>query len=763
MLGLLGIRAGTPTVTSVATKNGPWDLMSLLEVLDRPFASKFGLKFDELVPFLPTFPLPISTVFDSWPTKMKQQLPLKQFKRLAKTHYSILCTQNNATTGEFCVMVQPHLSGLNGFGKSDRDFIKYAELELAKLQKVSRAIGADFTPISMVCNLTEMTVDELFSCSDALTFSEDLSCVRLRWELAQVDCFRNADQDEHIDVNATLSVIANSVPTRFVHVADLQFPKDFVRSFLFRKEVSHSIEWDFPYVRLRDAFEHPCKGSAVLPSDARTRSTAAKGVEYSCHHLPFFNLAPEAHAPLNIFESLPNEDMERLLSTVEDGSALGFHVLKGAPNLPGVLVLCNPKSKWVLVESLWSVKQHECLTKLLSNPSVAKLTLGFTIQRGDNLLRKYQFSVQGWVNTPQLALFAGYPILPGRSVSASMLLRDLGGVSRSDILRFEEAKSINWSSVALSATHREFVSSFLFPLDCGAASLWSRGVGTVEALKDGRLSTNQVIAINSIIRSWAADQVPPGVQIVPSPCSQLQAAKFVCQLRCALKHTAVEHCYFAGKSNPVQVTSVPLSISMTSNNGSAVGTRPGCTSPEQSNLVCSPPNDSADDPAPDDIAAALAEAAMFEAPAARDGPLMHDMLARRLNSIKQTIPTPNDRESVAPTPKHQAPPPVSEPQRDDASFLAEITLPTEYVTPHVSEIPPPAKPTMHLPPSTRHFAKLPKKTAPVQPAATPTATKNDADGAHQPSWSTLNAIPEDVRRKIAEDWLKEQIKQQALE
>lgn len=787
MLELFGIRRAA-SLTSVLPAELSAAKISkaktIVEVVDKPFANAFGVSYQELVPWLPTFPVHIRAVHNAWPAALQRRLSQDKLLSLALRHYMVCQV---VWTGQgAALMVQPHLYDVEGFGTFDKVFLDGALLELTWLQRIVRIVGREFTPLEEVSKLADVNKRALLNCSDVFEFSDDLSTMRLHPELGILRCFDDVKLLSG-NVNTVLRVIAGLLPTRFVHIEDITFPAEFDRRWLFHCSVAHAVECMFPFVRLREDFDHSLKGTASIGGDARVCEALPAPQELICDHNAFFFPGALPPSEVTIIEHPGPGTTSRYLTAIREGDAIGVHILRSQPHLPAMFIVCLPKAMVALVLSIDEARNDHELQRVLSDKLVTKLLCGFTARRSEYLFQHHQLCVRGWANIRDLALFSGYPIGIGRRLSWKMLIRDVGGVSLDALRDLDNSPSLNWTSIALTKQHCNHVRCF-FALYFGAANLWSRGGRSVLALLDGKLSNTQLVSVNAMVRLWSLEGLRPVAATIPSPCSNRFAANAVKQLKAALRHTSIE-----GVSLPKATTPLTDVVDVFTPQLSATAVQGS----------------------DGDIADALAASAFFDHAAAKVDTScqpqlsIHDMIAQRLSSIakqaaapttistggltkaaaREASPRPDETVPVVPTndiasaladicfddstttapartarphevhalpsvPPNVPAPPTIPPTSMDVSRLADVVLPVEYMSPSIDSVPPPARyPMVQIPPSTRGFFAKKAKKNPAVPPAQPLAPNGVS--------LAVGDLPEEVRRKIAEDWLKEQIKNQS--
>jgi hypothetical protein len=283
---------------------------------------------------------------------------------------------------------------------------------------------------------------------------------------------------------------------------------------------------------------------------------------------------------------------------------------------------------------------------------------------------------------------------------------------------------------------------------------------------------------------------------IPNPCPKSYTRSCLKRLAYLLDSTAVEGLFRSDLSttSTATVTKAPSTTSAAAEPDKSEP--PAIVAPQPIPMVplptisdpvaCAatgPPAAGVDDVAVEDIdiASALAEVAFDEEPAAAAAPSnsgpplsVHELLAQRLGLLNQSGSAPlQNLGAPTSTAKISIPsgPPIAPSEAsvvsstvtqsaasngggssDIASLLADIVLPVEYVTPHVTEIPPPARfPVMQLPPSTRTFYHGKGKRGAVKEGAAPMESAAPV---------SLKDFSPEMRRKIAEDWLKEQLQHQ---
>ncbi|CUG93743.1 Hypothetical protein, putative [Bodo saltans] len=129
-----------------ASKN----VVPLLDIFDAPFERTFRISFRELLRWLPTIPVPIHVVHNSWPRDLQSRLPLRQFRRLALSHYTVFHVQCGVEHDALAVMAQPYLHEIEGYGSFDAALVTYAFEELQDVIKVAQSAEPTFVSLSMM-------------------------------------------------------------------------------------------------------------------------------------------------------------------------------------------------------------------------------------------------------------------------------------------------------------------------------------------------------------------------------------------------------------------------------------------------------------------------------------------------------------------------------------------------------------------------------------------------------------------------------------
>lgn len=236
-------KAAGPNAPAASQAKAPTQELMLL--IDNELKRRYGVSATELIRHVPTYPTPVAVVWRSWPASLRERISLKSLRGLLRRqllhfHYD---WRN--------ISVQLHLSESDGFGAADSHFLSGALRHAEKISEITSCLSRRYIPTPLAETLCHVRLKEY---TDVVEFNDDRSMVRLRFEFACLQCSPGSPEGESL--NHLIAEVVRRVPTEFVHYSGVGVP---VKT-LAHNGMAHVLQWKFPLVRLEPTFQHPLKG-----------------------------------------------------------------------------------------------------------------------------------------------------------------------------------------------------------------------------------------------------------------------------------------------------------------------------------------------------------------------------------------------------------------------------------------------------------------------------------------------------------------------